>query len=62
MRSPLDSRPALTERLALAVTEDQKRAAFAAASRRNMGLSEFVREAIAAASADSGTPDNRAAA
>lgn len=62
MRSPLDNRPALSERVALAVTEEQKRAAFAAASRKNMGLSEFIREAIAAAAAEGGNPDNRAAA
>ena len=56
MRSPLDSRPALSERVALAITEEQKRAAFAAASRKNMGLSEFIREAIATAAADGATP------
>ena len=61
MRSPLDSRPALSERVALAITEEQKRAAFAAASRKNMGLSEYIREAMATAAADGDNPDNRAA-
>jgi len=62
MRSPLDTRPTLTQRVALAITEDQKQAAFTAAARKGMGLSEFVREAIASAAADGVNPDNRAAA
>jgi hypothetical protein len=64
MRSKLDPRPTLNERLALALTADQKREVYAVAISRGIGVSEFVREAITAAVADYSAPpaDRRAAA
>lgn len=62
MRSKLDPRPTLTERLGLAVTEDQKRRLFAAAAEKDVPLSKFIRDCLAAAVGSGAAPDHQAGA